>query len=143
MNLIDDLKALQFIATWLNYSTDDCAKLARVAVEFHAPHLVGAFSDSTAQNEVKSVRESHNLAYLMNKYDIQMDIFEFHDALENAGILELKTNNEGFEYLSITPAGSEYGVNAIVPNALSHNIKEQPHWCDDTFLNLVALAENH
>lgn len=143
MNLIDDLKALQFIATWLNYSTDDCAKLARVAVQFHAPHLVGVFSDSIAHNEVKSVRESHNLVYLVDKYDIHMNIFKFHDSLESAGIIEFKTNNEGFEYLSITPAGSGYGVNAIVPNALSHNIKEQPHWYDDTFLNLVALANNH
>lgn len=143
MTLIDDLKALQFIATWLNYSTDDCAKLARVAVKFHAPHLVGAFSDSIVQNEVKSVRESHNLAYLMNKYDIQMDIFEFHDALESVGIIEIKTNNEGFEYLSITQSGSGYGKDVIVPNATSRDIKEQPHWYDDTFLNLVALASNH
>lgn len=143
MTLIDDLKALQFIATWLNYSTDDCAKLARVAVQFHAPHLVGVFSDSIAQNEVKSVRESHNLEYLMNKHDIQIDIFEFHDALESAGIIEIKTNNEGFEYLSITQSGSGYGKDVIVPSATSRDIKEQPHWYDDTFLNLVALASNH
>ena len=149
MNLLDDLKALQFIATWLNYSTDDCAKVARIAVGYHAPHLLSALpygktiSIEKAPNEVKSERESHSLAYLMHKHDIQMDVFEFHDSLENAGIIELKTNNEGFEYYSITAAGLGFGKNVIVPSANSNDIKEQPSWYDDTFLELRAIASNY
>ena len=150
MNLLDDLKALQFIATWLNYSTDDCAKVARIAVGYHAPHLLSAFtdnakaiSDEKAINKVKSERESHSLAYLMKKHDIELDVFEFHDSLENAGIIELKTNNEGFEYYSITAAGLGFGKNVIVPSANSNDIKEQPSWYDDTFLDLRAIASNY